>query len=128
MEDFDEEGIHDFSNSQPSPTKTKKNGSSATKSPKHKKKIALSPKAKKDPKKPGAKNTSKNCLARSCEEERYRKTRWCSLHNRASIAMGKQAGAKGDEEKTVFEKAMKEDSSSADLMDEWEKVNPAHQK
>ena len=42
--------------------------------------------------------------------------------------MGKQAGAKGEEEKTVFEKAMKEDSSSADLMDEWEKVNPAHQK
>ena len=86
---------------------------------KGKSKAAGAPKAKAKAKSSTA--TPRTCL--SCEEPRYRNTRWCALHNRAAIAAKAQAVAQGEGES--YERAVKADDGARQMMAQWEKLNPA---
>ena len=66
------------------------------------------------------------CIATNCEEPRYRRVRWCSLHNRCAVNMKSQAEENDAVEE--FDKAMSRDDSARAAMDEWEKVNPVSAK
>ena len=96
------------------------------------------PKAKKASSAPAAKagggrgrNTAGGAGASSClvcTEPRYRKTRWCTLHNRAFNCMKSQAQDHSEQAAEAFDKAMVRDEAAADAMRDWEKVNPASAK
>ena len=74
---------------------------------------------------PGSSNSERStvCIAQDCTEVRYRKTRWCPLHNRAFNCMKAQASTA--EAKASLDKAMARDDLVADAMADWEKLSPA---
>ena len=76
--------------------------------------------------KPKAKAEVCPCIMPGCDEDRYRRLRFCTLHRYSVDNMKSQAEEKGTI--GVYEEAMKDDSTTIEIIQEWEEINPPGKK
>ena len=76
--------------------------------------------------KPKAKMEPLSCIMQCCDEDRYRRLRFCTLHRYSVDNIKSQAEEKGTI--GVYEEAMKDDSTTIEMIQKWEEINPPGKK